>query len=149
ISEGMAGTAQGKLHKKGLAARVELYCGDAARLPYQDGFFDGVFTSFTLDLIDTPEIPVVLAECRRVFKEGGRICAVSISNRGRPGIPVKAYLWAHRKFPALVDCRPISVRGSLAESGFEVLDEKLMSVWGLPVEVVLAEGKSSPASPHL
>jgi len=149
ISEGMAGTAQRRLHKKGLAARVELYIGDAARLPYQDGFFDRIFTGFTLDLIDTPEIPVVLAECRRVLKGKGRICAVSISNRGRSGIPVKADLWAHRKFPALVDCRPISVRGSLAESGFEILDEKLMSMWGLPVEVVLVEGKLSPASPHL
>lgn len=145
ISEGMAGTAQRKLHKKGLASRVELYIGDTAKLPYQDGFFDRIFTSFTLDLIDTPEIPIVLAECRRVLKGKGCICAVSVSDRATSGIPMKAYRWAHRKFPALVDCRPISVRGLLAENGFEILDEKLTSMWGLPVEVVLAEGKLSPA----
>ncbi|MBK5093831.1 MAG: methyltransferase domain-containing protein [Actinobacteria bacterium] len=136
ISEGMSGIAQRKLRKKGLAERVELYIGDAARLPYQDGFFDCVFTSFTIDLIDTPEIPAVLAECTRVLKDGGRICVVSMSNRGPVGISMKAYLWAHRKLPALVDCRPIPVRGSLEESGFDIIDKKLMSMWGLPVEII-------------
>jgi demethylmenaquinone methyltransferase/2-methoxy-6-polyprenyl-1,4-benzoquinol methylase len=136
ISEGMAGVARRKLHKKGLADRVEVYVGDAAKLPYEDRFFDAIFTSFTLDLIDTPEIPTVLAECRRVLKDGGRICVVSMSNRGRVGIPMKAYLRAHRKFPALIDCRPIDARAWFAESGFEILDEKFMSMWGLPVEVV-------------
>jgi demethylmenaquinone methyltransferase/2-methoxy-6-polyprenyl-1,4-benzoquinol methylase len=136
ISEGMAGVARRKLHKKDIADRVEVYVGDAAKLPYEDRFFDAIFTSFTLDLIDTPEIPTVLAECRRVLEDGGRICAVSMSNRGRVGLPMKAYLWAHRKLPALIDCRPIQVRGSLEENGFEIVDEKLMSMWGLPVEVI-------------
>lgn len=136
ISEGMAGVARRKLHKKGLADGVEVYVGDAAKLPYEDRFFDAIFTSFTLDLIDTPEIPTVLAECRRVLKDGGRICVVSMSNRGRAGLPMKAYLRAHRKLPALIDCRPIPVRGSLEESGFEILDEKFMSMWGLPVEAI-------------
>ena len=136
MSEGMAGVARRKLHKKGLAGMVEVYVGDAAKLPYEDRFFDAIFTSFTLDLIDTPEIPTVLAECRRVLKDGGRICVVSISNRGRAGLPMKAYLRAHRKLPALIDCRPIDARAWLTESGFEILDEKFMSMWGLPVEVI-------------
>jgi len=136
ISGGMAGAARRKLRKKGIAGMVELYVGDAAKLPYEDRFFDAIFTSFTLDLIDTPEIPAVLAECRRVLKDGGRICVVSMSSRGRAGLPVKAYLRAHRKLPALIDCRPIPARGSLEENGFEILDEKLMSMWGLPVEVI-------------
>jgi demethylmenaquinone methyltransferase/2-methoxy-6-polyprenyl-1,4-benzoquinol methylase len=136
MSEGMAGVARRKLHKKGLAGMVEVYVGDAAKLPYEDRFFDAIFTSFTLDLIDTPEIPTVLAECRRVLKDGGRICVVSMSNRGRVGIPMKAYLRAHRKLPALIDCRPIDARAWLTESGFEILDEKFMSMWGLPVEVI-------------
>ena len=41
--------------------------------------------------------------------------------------------------PKLVDCRPIYTMKSLENAGFEVADESLMSMWGLPVEIVLAK----------
>jgi ubiquinone/menaquinone biosynthesis C-methylase UbiE len=139
ISSGMLKVARAKLEKSGLAGRVELETGDAASLPYEEESFDAILMTFSLDLIDTPEIPVVLEECFRVLDGGGRICVVSVSNMGKHGVMMRMYLWAHEHMPKVVDCRPIYTRRSLENVGFEVVEERKMSMWGLPVEIVLAE----------
>ena len=79
ISSGMTEVSKRRLRKAGLLDRVELYCGDASKLPYEDNKFDAVFMSFTLELFDTPEIPKVLGEVKRVLKPGGRFGVVSMS----------------------------------------------------------------------
>jgi ubiquinone/menaquinone biosynthesis C-methylase UbiE len=145
ISSGMLAVARGKLEKAGLAGRVELETGDAASLAYEGESFDAVLMNFSLDLIDTAEIPVVLEECLRVLVGGGRICVVSMSNLGTHGAMMRLYLWGHKHMPKLVDCRPIYTMKSLENAGFEVADESLMSMWGLPVEIVLAKKPFKPA----
>jgi ubiquinone/menaquinone biosynthesis C-methylase UbiE len=137
ISDGMVEVTSGRLRRKGLEGRVELTRGDAAAMPYEDDFFDGIFMSFTLELFNAPEIPQVLSECRRVLKPGGRICLASMSDQGKHGMMMKLYMWSHRKFPHFVDCRPIFARGFIEDAGFELAGYKVMSMWGLPVEIVL------------
>ena len=66
LSPGMLAVTRRKLETAGLVERVELECADAAKLPYADASFDAVFSSFTLELFDAPEIHQVLAECRTV-----------------------------------------------------------------------------------
>lgn len=139
ISEGMRDRALARLEEAGLTQRVDLACGDAVELPYDDGFFDVVFMSFTLELFDTPEIPVVLGECRRVLGSGGRLGVVAMARGEPPGVMERLYEWAHRKWPKYADCRPIYPALAVKETGFRILDVSQLSMWGLPGEIVLGE----------
>ena len=76
--------AKDRLAKAGLLERCQLRRGDATALPYPPDALDAVFMSFTLELFDTPEIPSVLGECKRVLRPGGRIVVVGMSKDG-PG----------------------------------------------------------------
>ncbi len=137
LSEGMSNITQTRIRKAGLSDRVELRCGDATKLPYESDFFHAVFMSFALELFDTPEIPIVLSECRRVLRNGGRIGVVSMS-KGEDNLAMRLYEWSHRKFPKYVDCRPIFVREAIEAADFQVLDVKIFSMFGLMGENVLA-----------
>jgi len=139
ISQGMLDVTRSRVEKAGLTARVVLKCGDAVQLPFDQSFFDCVFMSFTLELFDTPEIPVVLSECQRVLRGGGRICVVSMSKKGEPNAITRLYEWFHEKLPQYVDCRPIYVQESLQSAGFRVVDVTGLSLLGLSGEIVVAE----------
>jgi len=136
LSERMLDVGCDNLHKAGLADRVQLTCGDAAELPYSPDSLDAIFMSFTLELFDTPEIPAVLAECRRVLRRGGRIVVVGVTKEGESGVILHAYEWSHRRFLILVDCSPIFVRQSLEAAGFHIESAQRKMMW-VPVEVVL------------
>lgn len=138
LSPGMHAVASKRVSAAGLAGRVELVTGDAARLPWPDGSFDAVFSSFVLELFDTPELPLVLLEWRRVLREGGRIALVNLVLPETPTVATRLYRWAHRQFPTLVDCRPIPARALVEAAGFKVTEARASMLAGLPVERLLA-----------
>ena len=138
ISEGMLAVAEARLRKVGLSDRVELKCGDTVSMSFPDESMDAVFIGFTLELFDTPEIPLVLKECCRVLRPMGRMCIVAMSEQGKSNLMTRLYDWAHTRFPNYVDCRPIHVQEAVETAGFMVRETRLMRMWGLPVEIVLA-----------
>jgi ubiquinone/menaquinone biosynthesis C-methylase UbiE len=135
LSLGMIQRASRRVRRAGLADRVALLRGDATRLPLRSGTFDAAFTAFTLEQFDTPEIPVVLAECCRVLRPEGRLAVVSLTKRAC--LMTRLYEVAHRLFPVYVDCRPIYVQRSMEEAGFHTRGATEVSMWGMPVEIVV------------
>ena len=137
ISSGMLDVSQRRLEGAGLWDRVELRCEDAMNMPYADSMFDAVFMSFTLELFDSPEIPRVLAEIRRVLKPNGRLGVVSMSKEDGDSKLLRLYEWLHKKIPQYADCRPIYVEHSIKDAGFEIQSREKVSLFGLPGEIVI------------
>ena len=138
LSEGMCRIAQSRVNGAGLASRVKLECGDAVNLPLANDSFDAIFMSFTLELFDTPEIPIVLAECQRVLKDTGRLGLVAMSKAEEAGWMLRFYEWAHNHFPVWADCRPIFVQKALRDAGFKNINTLERHMWGLPIAIAVA-----------
>lgn len=137
ISERMVVLADELVARESLSDQVELICGDAEYLPYRPDSLDAIFTSFTLELFDTPKLPGVLEEWRRVLKPGGRLAVVALSKVGKQGIVMKTYEWSHKHFPNLIDCRPIYVERAIDAACFTAIEVSVEHMW-VPVEIVLA-----------
>jgi ubiquinone/menaquinone biosynthesis C-methylase UbiE len=139
ISDRMLTLARKRLYEASIMKRAEFVLGDGARLPFREKSFDLLFMSFVLELFDTPEISRVLLECQRVLRNNGRIGVVSLSKAGGSKPVTDLYEWGHKKFPSILDCRPVYVHESLQDAGFEVLDSRYISLWGLSVEIAVGK----------
>lgn len=139
LSPGMQEVSRRRLERKGLSDSVVLHCGDAAKLPFVAGSFDHVFMSFALELFDTPEIPVVLGEIKRVLKPGGRLGVVSLSRGDGTPLILQLYEWLHRRLPQVIDCRPIYVERALLEAGFRIGHTEIETLWGVPARIVVSD----------
>lgn len=132
LSEKMLKVARGKIKNK----NVGLCQADGFFIPFANQQFDCAFSSFTLELFDTPDIPIVLTEAHRVLKKVGMLCIVSLAKQETSAVNI--YEWFHRKMPSFVDCRPIYLQPFIREAGFQILEATLKTMWGLPVEIVIA-----------
>jgi demethylmenaquinone methyltransferase/2-methoxy-6-polyprenyl-1,4-benzoquinol methylase len=137
LSWGMAHMAQRRLRNPRRPSCIGLACGDALRLPLRPASMDALFLSFTLELLEEAEIPIALAECRRVLRRGGRMGLVCLSSEAGSSAVNNVYAWAHTRWPRVLDCRPIRPRDWLAASGFEIVSHRSVSLWGLGVEALV------------
>ena len=132
-----------KIAKKNLAKNhifnVKVEEGDARNLPYKENYFDVVYMASTLELFDTPDIPIVLNEIKRVLKTTGRLCVVSIPREDREdSLGIKLYEWSHRTFPTFASCRPIYVEDSVKIAGYKIMKMDMIGVL-FPMKIVIAE----------
>ena len=141
VSSGMKSVAQARVDHHALQSTVDLALGDARRLPYAASSIDAAFMSFTLELFEPEEIPLVLSEVHRVLRPGGRFANVSMAavpEGGHESLLEQTYLWMHRHFPHIVDCRPIDAERFLLDCGFLTLEKKALVIWTMPVLALVA-----------
>lgn len=153
ISAGMIQKTKRRLARKGLAGRVELCCGDATCLPFGNGAFDAVLMTFALEVLDTPDIPVVLEEIKRVLRPGGRLGVACMSKEDGGSLFVRAYEWIHARWPKHVGTRPIYAGQVLLDAGYWIESKERVTIFRLPAEIVVtvkeAPGRDSSRPAHL
>ncbi|MCP4189164.1 MAG: methyltransferase domain-containing protein [Planctomycetaceae bacterium] len=145
VSTGMRDVAERKLKQHSLGDHVQLTVGDARQMPFEDESFDAVFTSFTLELFPEGDIEAVLSEVKRILVKNGRLGVVSMAEvkaGDHPSLLEKGYIWMHRHFPHLVDCRPIDPAAYVAQAGLRLAQQIDLKVWTMPVAVVVANKES-------
>ena len=138
LSGGMCRVAQRKIRQTKLE-NICLCQADAANLPFRAHSFDALLISFTLELFTLEEIPLVLQLCREILQANGRLCITAMSDQGQKGLMMRWYQWANRQFPDVIDCRPIDIYQLLQEADFAILQTSHLSMWGLPIALVLAQ----------
>jgi ubiquinone/menaquinone biosynthesis C-methylase UbiE len=132
LSRGMLNVARNRALSAN-STNVAFAIDDARALCFPDAVFDAAFMSFTLELFDPADIPIVLAEVNRVLRPTGRLGVVGMDKTTPINTMTGIYGWLHRHFPHFVDCRPIDVVGSLKLAEFQVTRSATMFIWGLSV----------------
>lgn len=136
LSAGMLAVANEK-RAAGAGARPSLVRANVLSAPFRSGAFDAVLLSFTLELFSAGDMFLLLAQVRRLLRNGGRLVVVSLS-RHRSTPMRQAYEWMHAQWPAWIDCRPIDVERILEEAGYRIQRLERESLWGLPVAMAEA-----------
>jgi demethylmenaquinone methyltransferase/2-methoxy-6-polyprenyl-1,4-benzoquinol methylase len=114
---------------------------NALRLPYADGTFDAIFSSYMLDLIPAASLPLLLAGFWRTLKPGGRLVLVSLTEG--IDLPSRALvaLWktAYAISPgACGGCRPLQLAGLVTATGFSLRHREVLVQFAVPSEIIVA-----------
>jgi ubiquinone/menaquinone biosynthesis C-methylase UbiE len=142
ISDGMREVAARRVAEAGLSERVDLRVAAVPPMDWPDARFDAASMSFTLELFPLDQIPVVLAEIRRVLRPGGRIATVSmakVQGAEQASVLEKTYQWMHLHFPHIVDCQPIAAEDLIRGAGFQIEQSLRLMMWTMPVAIVVGK----------
>ncbi len=124
------------------AERAAVREEDASKgLADADGAFDRFVVAYVLDLLSEPVMRDVLVEARRVLAPGGALCVVALTE-GRGAVSRAVCATWNRLYalaPSLVGgCRPVRVREHLDPEAWTVAHWEVVSMWGVPSEVLVA-----------
>lgn len=140
LSAGMVRRAHRQLRRE-RPGRARIVEADALTLPFADGTFDVVTSSYMLDLLPMEAIAVALCEFRRVLAPSGRVVLVNLTKV--PGSAVNWYERLYRVLPrtaqayVLGGCRPVRLAHIVRAAGFGAA-RRLVVRDVLPSEVLVA-----------
>ncbi len=143
MSDAMLGVARDKAAQLGVQGRVTTKVGDLQELPFADGSFDVVLSSYSLCPVVDPARGA--QEMFRVTKPGGRIGIAHSTDPTNPVLKwmangVENLVW---HFPSIsLGCRSVSVRPMLEKLGCTQLYERRIGVplWPFLVFVMQKPG---------
>lgn len=141
VSGTMIGLAAARLERFGDRVAVRRTDG-APRIDAPDGGFDRALATWVMDLLAPEDAEALLGEMHRVLAPGGLVGLASLTH-GRAGMSrVVTALWdrVHRLNPAWVGgCRPVALAPRLAAPAWRVRHREVVTAWGVPSEVLVAE----------
>jgi ubiquinone/menaquinone biosynthesis C-methylase UbiE len=122
-------------------ADSQLCQADARNIPFTSGYFEGVFTSYVLDLIPHVNIPRILAEVFRVLRPGGRLVVVALTEG--VDLPSRSFVSIWKTFYSIspiicAGCRPIQLYDVLNEVGFNQVKREVLVQLAVPSEIISA-----------
>jgi demethylmenaquinone methyltransferase/2-methoxy-6-polyprenyl-1,4-benzoquinol methylase len=88
LTRAMLAQGESNVAARGLGGRIRLVVGQAERLPFADGAFDGLMFTYLLRYVDDPE--ATLRELARVLKPGGVMASLDFF---LPPNPFWRYMW--------------------------------------------------------
>ena len=142
ISPKMLAKARRRVTKAGYGSvDLQLHEADARSLPFPDNAFDVIFNSYMFDLLPLKDIPLVLAEFRRVLRPTGRLVLVNMSKEhgNRWTWWERIYQSLPRRWAAylLGGCRPVLLESFVEEAGLAEVQRQFIGGI-LPTEIVTA-----------
>lgn len=137
VSAGMLREAQRRIMRIGSNSGIGIVRADGLNLPFPTANIDIAFLSFALELFEEDQREALMGEIWRVLRPGGRLGVVALAV-GNNGLMERAYQWAHRRFPQVIDCRPIPLEREVEQAGWRITTAERHAMWGLPVAVVIA-----------
>jgi ubiquinone/menaquinone biosynthesis C-methylase UbiE len=119
--------------------------GTEEGVPMTDANADRVVSTYVFDLLSPEATSDALDEAYRVLTPGGLLCAAGLTpgDAGLAHVVSRAWRRVWMRWPLLVGgCRPIQVVDSLDAARWEVRHRRVVAVWGIASEVVIAARRS-------
>ncbi|MBX3086655.1 MAG: class I SAM-dependent methyltransferase [Anaerolineae bacterium] len=139
ISPGMLAVARETLAAAHIT-NVNLSESSATSLKFPDNSFDLLYNGYMLDLIPLADMPVILAEFRRVLKVGGRLVLLNMSKPNE-----QTTTFRERLYPMLPPelalyliggCRPVLMEHPVIEAGLRQVTREYLA-GKFPSEIVI------------